>query len=61
MISACVVPTVKHGGGGVMVWGCIVGDNVSDLLRNQRTLNQHIRHPIWFALSGPVICFSAGQ
>ena len=22
IISACVVPTMKHGGGGVMVWGC---------------------------------------
>ena len=26
MISACVVPTVKHG--GMMVWGCFVGDTV---------------------------------
>jgi hypothetical protein len=38
MISACVVPTVKHGGGGVMVffcwWHC-------DLFRIQGTLNQH--------------------
>ena len=25
MISACVVSTVKHGG-GVMVWGCFAGD-----------------------------------
>jgi hypothetical protein len=27
-ISACVVPTGKHG--GVMVWGCFAGDTVSD-------------------------------
>ena len=26
MISACVVSTVKHGGGGVMVWGCFAAD-----------------------------------
>ena len=32
MISACVVPTVKYGGGGVMVWGC------SDIFRIQGTL-----------------------
>ena len=46
MISACVVPTVKHGGGGVMVWGCFVVDSVCDLFRIQGTLNQHGYHSI---------------
>uniref|UniRef100_A0AAZ3R819 Transposase Tc1-like domain-containing protein n=1 Tax=Oncorhynchus tshawytscha TaxID=74940 RepID=A0AAZ3R819_ONCTS len=39
-ISACVVPTVKHGG-GMMVWGCFAGDTVSDLFRIQGILTQH--------------------
>jgi hypothetical protein len=30
MIAACVVSTVKHGGGGVMVCGCFAVDTVSD-------------------------------
>ena len=32
MISACVFPTVKHGGGGIMVWGCFADDNVNDFI-----------------------------
>ena len=46
MISTCVVPTLKHGGGGVMVWGCFAGDTVCDLFRIQGTLNQHGYHSI---------------
>jgi hypothetical protein len=46
MISACVVPTVKHGGGGLLMWGCFAGDIVSDLFRIQGTLKQHGYHSI---------------
>ena len=45
MISTCVVPTMKHGG-GVMVWGCFAGDTVRDLFRIQCTLYQHGYHSI---------------
>jgi hypothetical protein len=46
MISACVVSTVKRGGGDVMEWGCFSGDTVSHLFRIQGTLNQHGYHSI---------------
>ena len=46
MISACVVPTVKHGGGGGMLWECFAGDTVSDLFRIRGTFNQHDYHSI---------------
>ena len=52
IISACLVPTLKH---------------VGDLIRIQGTLNQHGYHSIlqwytlWLALSGTIICFSTGQ
>uniref|UniRef100_A0A8C7LHL1 Transposase Tc1-like domain-containing protein n=1 Tax=Oncorhynchus kisutch TaxID=8019 RepID=A0A8C7LHL1_ONCKI len=46
MISPCVVPTVKNGGGDVMVWGCFAVDTVCDLFRIQGTLNQHGYHSI---------------
>jgi len=46
MITACVDPTVKHGGGDVMVWGCFAGDTVGDLFKIQGTLNQHGSHSI---------------
>ena len=44
MISVCVFPTVKHGGGGVMVWGSFVGNTVGDSFRIQGTPNQHGYH-----------------
>ena len=44
MISTCV-PTVKHGGGGVTVWGCFAGDTVR-LFIIQGTVNQHGYHSI---------------
>ena len=55
MISASVVPTVKHGGGGgVMVWGCFAGDIVSDLFRIQgKSFCSNQDHL--------VICFSTGH
>ena len=42
IISTCVVPTLKDGGGGVMMWGGFAGDTVCDLFRIQGTLNQHV-------------------
>ena len=69
MVSACVVPTMKPGGGGVMVWGCFAGDTVSDLFRIQGTRNQHGYHsipqrysiPSGLRLAGRIIYLSTGQ
>ena len=67
MVSACVVPTVKHGGGGVMVWGCFAGFTVGDLFKG--TPNQHGYHnilqrhaiPSGSCLVGPSFFFQQGN
>ncbi|XP_073505328.1 uncharacterized protein [Phyllobates terribilis] len=46
MDSTCLVPTVKHGGGGMMVWGCFAGDTVGDLFKIEGILNQQGYHSI---------------
>jgi hypothetical protein len=33
MMPDCMVPTVKHGGGSVMVWGCFFGCETRDLVK----------------------------
>ena len=68
MISACVVPTVKHGRGGVMVWECFAGDTVV-IYFEFKAHNQHGYHSIlqWYAipsglcLVGQPFSFSTGQ
>ena len=39
-VPQCVTPTVKHGGGSVMIWGSFAGSRVGDLHRVTGTLNQ---------------------
>lgn len=38
-LQQCLSPTVKHGGGKVMVWGCISASGVGSLIRVEGNLN----------------------
>lgn len=38
-IDACLQPSVKHGGGSVMVWGCMSADGVRDLVKIDGIMN----------------------
>ena len=46
MVPQCVTPTVKHGGGCVMIRGSFAGSRVGDLHRVTGTLNQKGYHSI---------------
>ena len=46
IVPQCVTPTVKHGGGSVMICDSFAGSRVGDLHRVTRTLNQNGNHSI---------------
>ncbi len=38
----CVLPAVKHGGGSVMVWGCMSAAGTGELQFNEGTMNANM-------------------
>ena len=45
-LEACLTPTVKHGGGSVMVWGCFTEEGVGELVKIDGIMRKEHYHRI---------------
>ena len=54
MLEECLTPSVKHGGGNVMVWGCFGAGKVGELYKVKGILNKEGYHSICKAMPYPV-------
>ena len=54
MLEECLTPSVKHGGGNVMVWGRFSAGKVGDLYKVKGFLNKEDYHSILQAMPYPV-------
>lgn len=46
MIAQNIIPTVKHGGGSVLAWGCFAGDKVGNLVKIEGIMDKKMYHRI---------------
>jgi len=44
--AECIEPTVKHGGGGIQVWGCFHGSAVGPLVKIEGIMDMNVYHSI---------------
>ena len=61
MLEECLTPSVKHGGGNLMVWGCFGAGKVRDLYRVKGILNEEDYHSCGQCLIGSKFPPKTGQ
>ena len=53
-----LMPIVKHGGGGVMIWDCFVDTRPGNVVITESTLNSSVYQNILEANERPSVCDS---
>ena len=57
----CLKPTVKHGGGSIMVWGCVSGAGMGKLKRLEEKVDAEVYYRILRHQMGPTMKLQGGR